>query len=64
MIKCIYCKCISANVPMPTAQFIVHVRGPGVVALQNVKNPNLWLRIKDSKLQSKVTMLRIGIVDV
>ena len=38
----------------PTAQFIVHVRGRGVVALQNVKDPNLWLMIQDSTLQSKV----------
>ena len=27
------------------AQFRVHVRRPGVVALQNVRNPNNWLAI-------------------
>ena len=26
------------------AQFIVHVRAPGVVALRNVKDPNLWIK--------------------
>ncbi len=31
------------------AQFKVHVRRPGVVALQSVHNPNNWLAINQGK---------------
>ena len=33
-----------------TAQFTVHVRAPGVVALQNKKDPNLYLRADPDQL--------------
>ena len=32
------------------AQFYVHVRRPGVVALQNVNNTDHWLAARDNKL--------------
>ena len=32
------------------AQFIVHERGHGIVALQNVKNPASWLAIRNGEL--------------
>ena len=32
------------------AQFIVHVRGPGLIALQSVHRPDNWLGIIDGKL--------------
>ena len=39
---------------LPPAQFIVHVRRNGVVALQNVKDPAAWLRIYNGKLLGDV----------
>lgn len=36
------------------AQFTVRIKAPGVVALQNKKDPKNWLRIMDDKLNSKV----------
>ena len=33
-----------------TARFIVHVRAPGVVALQNKKERNLYLRAEPDQL--------------
>ena len=44
---------ISYNITLfliPAAQFIVHVRAPGVVALQNRKQRNLYLCIKPGEL--------------
>lgn len=35
------------------AQFIVHVKGSGVVALQNKKEPKRWLRIINEKLNAR-----------
>ena len=32
------------------AQFYVHLRRPGVVALQNVSNSDHWLAIRDNQL--------------
>ena len=40
---------------LTVAQFIVHVKGPGVIALQNKKKPKQWLRIMDDELNAKVT---------
>ena len=37
------------------AQFIVHVRRPSVVALQNVSNTDHWLGIIDNKLIGTVS---------
>ena len=39
------------------AQFYVHVRRPGVVALQNVGNPSHWLAIRDDKLIGTVSIV-------
>ena len=36
------------------ASFFVHVRGGHVIALQNVKDHNSWLRIKNNKLEGNV----------
>ena len=36
--------------PSLAGQFNVHVRGPGVVALQNRKQPRLYLCIKEGTL--------------
>ncbi len=33
----------------PFAQFRVHVKRPGVVSLQNVKNPDYWLAVFQGK---------------
>lgn len=44
------CMCSDTLFLPPLAQFIVHVRCPGVVALQNVKQPHLWLKIKSDEL--------------
>ena len=32
-----------------TALYTVHNRGPGIVALQNVQNPNHWITIKNGQ---------------
>ena len=37
------------------AQFTVHVRRPGVIALQNVHDSNKWLAILDGKLIGTVS---------
>ena len=36
------------------AQFTVHVRRPGVIALQNVKNPDLYLAIYEGTTNGNV----------
>ena len=36
------------------ATFTVHVKGLRQVALQNVKNPELWLQVKDDELSGNV----------
>ena len=36
------------------ASFTVHVRRKGVVALQNVKSPEAWLRINQGRVEGKV----------
>ena len=56
-----YHRSISLNVHIQTlfftASFFVHVRRDDVVALQNVKDPKSWLRIRDSKLEGNVSSL-------
>jgi hypothetical protein len=37
------------------ASFFVHVRRSDVIALQNVKDPQAWLRIRDSRLEGNVS---------
>lgn len=37
-----------------SATFTVHVKGLRQVALQNVKNPDLWLQVKDDELSGNV----------
>ena len=39
----------------PTAQFVVHVRGDSRVSLQNVNDPNRWLKIKGNQLLGTVS---------
>ena len=39
------------------AQFYVHVRRPGVVALQNVNNTSQWVAIHNHKLIGTVSVL-------
>ena len=38
------------------AQFTVHARGQGIIALQNVKNPALWLAIRGGQLTTVMTI--------
>ena len=38
-----------------TAQFIVHIRRPGVIALQNVANTDCWLSILEGKTLGTVS---------
>lgn len=40
---------------LPPAQFIVHVRRKGIVALQSGKDPNAWLRIEDNTVDGKAS---------
>ena len=42
------------NIP-PTARFMVYVRRPGVIALQNVSRPECWLTIKDDQTNGNVS---------
>ena len=35
---------------LPTARFIVHVRSPGVIMLQNKQEPQHYLAIRDGNL--------------
>lgn len=53
------CVCVKPifylSVLLHTAQFIVHIKGPGIVALQNKKEPKQWLRIMNDELNAKVS---------
>ena len=42
------------------ASFIVHVRRSDVVALQNVKDPQSWLRIRNNQLEGNVSPKHCG----
>ena len=39
----------------PFAQFHVHVKRPGVISLQNVKNPHYWLAVFQGKTVGTVS---------
>ena len=42
-----------------TATFIIHVRRSDVIALQNVKDPQSWLRIRNNQLEGNVSHCRL-----
>ena len=50
-----YLKYIIRYFSLSLAQFTVHVRRPGVIALQNVHDSNRWLAILDGKLIGTVS---------
>lgn len=43
----------------PSAQFTVHVRRPGVIALQNVSDPTRWLAIYQGKTIGTVSHVTV-----
>ena len=48
------CRIMAGSSPLYSATFTVHVKGLRQVALQNAKNPDLWLQVKDDELSGNV----------
>ena len=46
---------IFISMSVSLAQFVVHVRRPGVIALQNVADKNRWLAICEGKTTGTVS---------